>query len=113
MAEEPSFLSVCQLASNVYDLGPISASSHLASVSSIIFLHGTSWIDIEDNKLPRSCLFIRATACHGITRVCLVIPLYFIPDQCVVDKNDLASTNSDLCYALDSQISLPSSHHKP
>jgi len=42
MAEEPSFLSVCQLASNVYDRGPISASSHLAS--GFIFLHGTSWI---------------------------------------------------------------------
>ena len=57
MAEEPNSLSVCQLASNVYDRGPISASSHLASGSSIIFLHGTSWIDAEDNKLPRSCAY--------------------------------------------------------
>ena len=47
------------------------------------------------------CLFIRATARYGVARVCLVIFLYFIPDQCVVDKNDLASTNSDLCYALE------------
>ena len=44
MAEEPSFLSVCQLAINVYDRGPISASSHLASGTSFIFLHGTPWI---------------------------------------------------------------------
>jgi hypothetical protein len=62
MAEELSFLSVCQLANNVYDLGPISASSHLASGSSIIFLHGTSWIDAEDNKLPRSCAYTWSVA---------------------------------------------------
>jgi hypothetical protein len=47
------------------------------------------------------CLFIRATACYAVARVCLVILLYFIPDQCVLDKNDLASTNSDLCYVLE------------
>jgi hypothetical protein len=60
--EEPSFLSVCQLASNVYDRGPISASSHLTSGSSIIFLHDTSWIDAEDKKLSRSCAYTWSVA---------------------------------------------------
>ena len=57
-----SFLSVCQLSSNIYDRGPISASSHLASGSSIIFLHGTSWIDAEDKKLLRSCAYTWSVA---------------------------------------------------
>ena len=55
--------------------------------------------NLNRSTFDHHSLFIRA--CHGVARVCLVILLYFIPDQCVVDKNDLAFTNSDLCYALE------------
>src|SRR5215469_6597855 len=68
MAEEPSFLSVCQLASNVYDRGPISASSHLASGSVI------------QKIIEKKCQ-------------CLPIPRFLCPGKAIHEENDSSSSN--------------------